>query len=76
MSTNDVNPEDESLESISEAARRATAAAFRETLAAGGTVVIAEEGGIYEIHPDGSRRFIEPAPPSVPVSELKPDASS
>jgi hypothetical protein len=42
-------------EQIPQLAGEATANAFKRALASGDTVVIAQEGKIYQINPDGSR---------------------
>jgi hypothetical protein len=45
----------------------ATRAAFVATLAAGQSTLIAVDGALYEIFPDGSRRFVKELPPLVKV---------
>lgn len=53
---------------IPELAQYATRQAYWHTLASGDTVVIAEDGKLWEIFPDGSRRYIKdiPAPSTIP----------
>lgn len=43
--------------------------AYRQALAAGQRVLVSGEGGIYEIGPDGTRKFVKATdqPLSVPV---------
>ena len=53
-------------ERIPELAENATNQAFLETLAAGETVLIAEDGNIIEVFPDGYRKIIKQiAPPQI-----------
>ena len=56
---------EESFPSLSGAA---FAAAYKQTLASGQSVLISEEGVIYEIFPDGSRKRIKEIPPPTPVT--------
>lgn len=45
--------------------------AFLETLAAGETALIADEGNLVEIFPDGRRKIVKQITPPTIVSELK-----
>lgn len=58
-------------EQIPGLAERATNQAFLETLASGETVLIAENGKLIEIFPDGSRKVIKQITPPEIVSEMK-----
>ena len=50
--------------------------AFLDSLAAGLSVVVAEDGAMVEVFPDGSRRFIENLPPMVRVENRELAASN
>ena len=45
---------------IPELARAATNHAFWQALASGSSVLICEDKSIYEVFPDGSRKFVRP----------------
>jgi hypothetical protein len=44
---------------IPEMAEQATRQAFWNTLATGNSVIVAQQGQLWEVYPDGSRRFIK-----------------
>lgn len=44
---------------IPEMAEHATRQAFWNTLASGNSVIIAQKGKLWEVYPDGTRRFIK-----------------
>lgn len=52
-------------------AGNATNQAFLETLAAGETVLIAEQGNIVEVFPDGTRKVIKKIGSPETVSQIK-----
>lgn len=58
-------------EQIPGLAEKATNQAFLETLAAGETVLIAEEGQLIEIFPDGKRKLIREITPPHVVGVMK-----
>ncbi len=45
---------------IPELARAATNKAYWDALASGSSVLICEDKSIYEVFPDGSRKFVRP----------------
>lgn len=57
-------------ERIPELAEKATNRAFLETLAAGETVLIAENGNIIEVFPDGNRKIIKQIDPPQIISQM------
>ena len=42
--------------------------AYHQALAAGLSVVVAEDDALYEVFPDGTRKFIEKLPPRKPYT--------
>lgn len=52
---------------IPDLARAAVTQAYFAALAAGNDVMVVEDGAIYEISPDGTRRFIKAVEPSIPA---------
>lgn len=58
-------------EQIPGLAEKATNQAFLETLAAGETVLVAEDGQLIEIFPDGKRKLIKEITPPYVVREMK-----
>lgn len=46
-------------EQIPELAEQATRQAFWHTLASGDSVVVAHEGKLWEVFPDGNRKFVK-----------------
>ena len=55
-------------EKIPELADMALKQAYWRALAAGHSVLEAEDGVLYRVFPDGSREFVEKLPPRVPVT--------
>ena len=53
---------------IPEMAELATRQAFWQTLASGAPVLIAENGQLVEVSPDGNRRIIKELPAPTPVT--------
>lgn len=53
---------------IPELAATATSNAYKQALASGSTVLVSDKGSIWEVSPDGSRKFVKNAPPKVTVT--------
>lgn len=45
----------------------AFAAAYKQSLASGQSVVISDQGSLYQISPDGSRKLLKQIQPPTPV---------
>lgn len=55
----------EAEERIPQLAKSATRSAYRKVLASGNTVLVAENGEIRRVHPDGSTEFVKKSFPAV-----------
>ena len=55
-------------ESVPELVQSAVTRAYWRTLASGHSVLESEDGTLYEVAPDGSRRFVKEIAPSTPVT--------
>lgn len=71
-----MSDEERALEELElELPRKAGAAfaqAYREALAAGYSVVVADTGGLYEVFPNGERRFLKAIEMPTPMKAGQP----
>jgi hypothetical protein len=56
-------------ENIPELAEAATTQAYWQTLASGNSVLVSDNGVIYEVFPDGTRKVVKNIEPPVPVEK-------